>query len=188
MTFRSEDELVRFCHRLTVATNVAVRAVYKADTCYLQTRVAVEAADYFGVALRPVGASVTIYNRPLWERLDALDEGEELGPLRDEEWSVGMGFGVSGPERGTHCVAYHDGAGLVLDPSLDQASRPQRGIVVGPSIVRAEPEGETIVTNGELVLVYHLDPGDMTRLGTPDWTRNWRPFVGPVIRIMKKQE
>lgn len=82
--------------------------------------------------------------------------------------------------------------GLLIDASVDQASRPEKGILlpqpvafdVGPTFL--EPGGRIVMENGELVIEYVHRPKNTRFLRTPAW-RQAPTLLGAARRALKQE-
>jgi hypothetical protein len=171
-------------------------------SCIAATRVTVNVLGAYGISARPYPVAAMVYNRAymrLAARLGRWPEIEEQHADPAGAWSLGVG--VEGdpddPRWSTrngydgHLVALALNDTLLLDASLDQASRPERDIELRPSVVVTEctPEflkGEVDVrgeTRRGVVVVYRRRENPQPWEDTPGWqvTRH-----GPVeIAIVK---
>ena len=72
------------------------------DTCVLSSWVGREVLRRFGIAAKPVAVRAVVLNAAFWEDIDGdwekvLDGDPEL-ELREESWSVALGFVEAGKE------------------------------------------------------------------------------------------
>lgn len=120
------------------SARAAVLEQFRADSCIATTRVVIAVLRYLGVPARPAAVRVAAHNA-------AADQLARAGiAVRDwpaEAYSVGVA--ASGQHRpgrwDGHLVALT--ASRLIDGSLDQLSRPDRGICLpGPGVFQA-PSG-----------------------------------------------
>lgn len=128
---------------------------YGIDSCVASTRILIEVLDYFGIHAQPVEAQVAVFNAEATAilRTDGLDAVADAvaaysptspgGP-----WTLGVGvltrgpMAVSGrippgdPRDVGHLVAIAPTLDLLLDPSIDQATREHKDLIVPPLVVR----------------------------------------------------
>lgn len=166
----------RMCDEIPAA---ATRLGLSRSTCILHTKVALLRARQDGLRAEALACKVQIANRAMLkvhERLGRAPEPDEWGP---DAWSLGIGFGQPDPEERPgydgHVVVIVAGR-FLMDLTLDQASRPERGIFLRPGffgpLSREFLRGATIVgftMNGSEVR-YEAMPGERGFLTKPDWT------------------
>jgi hypothetical protein len=153
---------------------------YRPDCCIAATRILLSVADYFRLTALPLCVQATVFNPVMSQRLEheAMPSQEEA----ERSWfpagchSVGLGVpGDSEPGRWQgHLVAVVERH--LLDITLDQASRPQHGIVLPAVCVcpldldflmrRAMLQGRC---NGCLVRYLALPTGAGDFQRAPDW-------------------
>ncbi len=148
------------------------------DSCILHTRVAVDVLARLGVSARPLAVKVTVANSE-WVRLGKrLNRPPERDEWTDDTWVLGMGFGLdprqTRPGYDGHVIAIVNER-FALDLTLDQASRPERSMVVGPHYWPAHPmflRGERpdvhVSTDGS-VAIYQANPDERSFTQYPDW-------------------
>lgn len=183
--------------RLKLIVNVVRQEVlrgWQRDSCIASSRVLSEVLRYFGYTSEPFPVSVCAFNKAGFERLNTGDHDVANWP--EEAWSVGIqGSGVSKDNRWDgHLVLLVDGRWLV-DPSLDQVSRPQRGIELHPAVLDtghwADKTHDAWAWRDDedgTVLMYAAmaEPGDWRR--SADWMGHKaevRTTVASVIRTLK---
>jgi hypothetical protein len=167
---------------------------FRADSCIVSTRIALEVLRRFGVGGYALSVRAMIANAPFLERLKggaAPPAGHEDAlrwAAEDGAWLIGLGFGEAGPGRWPgHLVVIAERRWLV-DLSLDQASRPQRSIVLRPLVaVVGEPflrgrKALEVPMGGSLVR-YEAVPRDRSYRNAPDWDdpRRWAPAVQRIV-------
>lgn len=193
-----------------IARQVMLDRGWRVNTCIAATRVTINVLGAFGIAARPFCTSACVYS-PEWVRLR-----NRLGrePSIEEQiaggaWSVGLGLPdppegaeeINAPEEGDtgyngHLVALVADDALLLDASIDQAARPERGIVIPPEVnfMAATPEfvegREPIVGENNLgaVVVYRRreDPPDWEI--APDWDMHRHASVElAILRALEKK-
>lgn len=114
---------------------------FTAYSCVATVRITIDVLAYFGIMAKPAAAQAMIFNaeavnlmeagataQQLHDAVHAFTEQQEGGP-----WTIGLGFGLSETnDAGGHVVTWVPSVRTVLDYSLDQASRPHKGIALGP--------------------------------------------------------
>lgn len=166
-----------------VVPEVLDQAGFKKDfgLCILGTATVVETLRRLGVSARPLVAEAYILNAQAAERLKRGESLEQIYAAMevDGSWTVGLGLDDRAVEPGRwpgHLVATTTNPDMLVDVSLDQASRPQRGIHLEtgawPLEERAQAQGRGPVLlggdNGELVL-YRPRRTDTSYRSSPDW-------------------
>lgn len=182
-----------YLRALMVATGI------RRDSCILGTRLAREVLAYFGLPATAVPVRFAVFNPAAWALLEAND-GALPDPLPDGAWSVGVAAsGVHGPGRWDgHLVLRVDVAEpLLLDVTIDQASRPERGIVLDEPVVAPWPDrlaadgGPFVFVDGaDNRLAYEVIEDTLWRR-SPDWTRggaDLRRLTGLAIRAVRGAE
>lgn len=132
--------------RLTVLLRVLIDAgrpliltKFERTSCLASTRVAVDYLAAFGYTARPLSVEAMLWNRAalaVYERTGSWDEVARIARTYTVEqpggpWSVGIGHG----DGVGHVVAWLPTERLFVDLSLDQASRPQKGLATEPVVV-----------------------------------------------------
>lgn len=154
---------------------------YGRDSCILHSRVAVDFLRRRGLRVRALTVSVSVFNEPWAAWL------QELGrmPTNDDQpptniWSVHIGSGA--PDEVKARPGY-DGHVIVIvneryavDLTIDQASRPAKGILVGPhwwvvdhSFITGA-SAHAFVTTTHTYVRYEAMPEERGFLTVPDWT------------------
>jgi hypothetical protein len=176
------------------------------ESCIAATRITVDVLAVYDVPARPCRVILSLHNRA-WMEL-----AERLGrpPTIDEQvggpaWSVGVGVPgepddprivqrqVHAPWDG-HLVALALSDTVLLDASIDQASRPQHDLEIPPSVLAmGVPEGFTdgkaqVVgerRNGAVVAYSYRAEGPSWE-DAPDWDpQRWGQVELAIIRAME---
>lgn len=170
---------------------------YRPDSCIAATRVLIDVFDRLHVKVRPLSVTVDIFNAALVARAEA--EGGRL-PVDDEEyqrwiaetgcWWLTMGSGGD-PEPGkwsghVGVVAWEK---VLIDLTLPQATRPQRGIVLAPVAVEVgesflDGSDRRVVPMNGCELHYQARPEDRSFMHSPDWCdrQRHRDVVAEILR------
>lgn len=140
---------------------------FRPDCCIASTRIAIEVLRRFGIRAKPAPCQVYIATLPLFER---LQKQSFTGKFQPGEHSVGIGYGVPAGTRpgfDGHLVAVTDDS--LIDLSLDQASRPHKGIVLLPQRIPFSgfPLSGTI---GQCVVCY-TQLNNYDYIQAPDWCK-----------------
>lgn len=122
---------------------------FRADSCIAASRIVVEVLDAMGIKADGLRVRLIVYNPFLANEMDrrGVPASVVLEDNPDEAWSVGLGLpeNVHQPDSGLHVVAWADSIpgtsrALLVDLSLDQASRPHKAMPLGP-LVTEVPRG-----------------------------------------------
>jgi hypothetical protein len=155
------------------------------DLCVLTTRIVMDVAEYFGIAVWPLSVRAVVYNRTYDQKLEA--QGNAIPTdFSDGSWAVGIGFGKQEGKWSGHLIAATDH--LFGDFSIGQAERPQKDILTGPAIVGpygGENTWECRLKSG--VVVEYDRIIDRAYRNAPDWrdhTRR-RPVTAAIIRMVR---
>lgn len=190
------DTIAERLHHITEVTRKHILTEWHADSCIASTRVLMTVLDYFGYPSEPMPVRLAVFTRQGW---DMAERGVPVAEWPNEAWSVGInGSGATNGKRWDgHLVVslVVDDNRFMLDPSIDQVSRPQRGIILTPSIFGIEewPAGTPLRferPSDGLVIMYDrlVDAGSWRR--SPDWSeRAWlvRRVAGAAIRELKEE-
>lgn len=169
---------------------------FRTDSCIASTRIAIDVLAHYHIAAAPRPCRVFVSTPKLWERI-STDTFEK--PFRPGEWSIGIGYPGAplppGHERGFlgHMVALiEDGPNdILVDLSLDQASRPKRGFVLEPASIRLPREWrkeKLSIRTPSFILLYELIENDVY-LTSKDWLNPDRThrIVANVISLIDKK-
>ena len=199
---------------LEIANNTVRELVlkeFKADSCHANTRILIDVLNYFGVTGIPVPVEVTIFNNEAWNSL--TDKGLEavakaIHARQPEEkggpWTVGVGIVVNNNPTGGHVVVGVPSEHVILDGSLDQASRPNKDIYLKPYVIQTEDSyfftepNELIVTEINEkglppVFITYRHSTHKQYLNSPNWkgktgdggTEPFKRITGQAIRNLR---
>lgn len=146
------------------------------DSCVVSCKAAQRLLRLMEIEAKPLACSVLVVNRQWQDRTEA-----GLSPLDDPEaWSVGIGRKYVEPERYQgigHLILIAPDRNLLIDPSLDQASRPL--MPIEPLVIWLEPgQREILMAGGTLswqnpstgvCVVYTGHPDDRGYTRSPNW-------------------
>ncbi len=155
---------------------------FRRDSCIVSTRIALDVCAAHGLTARPELVECFLYTPALFER---VKRGTFAKPFRPGEWSVGLGVEgartidrVRGLDGHLVLLLPIDGTEYLLDLSLDQADRPERGLHVRRPFLSAMPadwrEGLSAVHFDGAIIVYRPRTGlrdDYTR------SKDWHDFT-----------
>ncbi len=149
---------------------------FTVHSCVASSRVTVEVLRYFGIAAQPKGVTAYIQNAAYLALEDRAKTMSEADLLASGAWGVGVT---------EHVVAWVPAHDAFIDLSLDQASRPHKGLPLEPSVFPlvagydwSAPVGYDDVVTGLRVVVDPEPDGDRYWRGH----RNWR--ITPVMRAV----
>lgn len=167
-------------------------AGYQRDSCVLSARVAHEVLRRHGISSRPLTVRWVLVNRAWAEQHEAIAASGWDWEAYPDAWNVGVGAGDDDPgPRGKrqgwagHLVVL-TGSGWLIDPSVDQGSRPERHIVAEPLAVElpdgAIPEEGMEVPLTEGIGLLYRSPRAVPKRSR-DWQdpSKWRPLVDQVM-------
>jgi hypothetical protein len=174
------------------------------DSCIAMTRVGVEVLNHFGYVAAPLNVEALVVNAEYHRRLEAgLIAPDRLPTDADfaaGAWGIGIGLeehmrelATQGVNPAGHVVAVV-GAFLV-DLSLDQASRPEKGINLEPHCFEFDADvyaGATWtyrINGGEAFVEYKLRPDLESWRDSPDWRlglKRYRSEIGRIIRAVRE--
>lgn len=176
---------------------------YTSDSCIAATRIAIELLGYFGVEACALPVSAAVANRAGTRLLSGDTDVPECE--RKDAWAVAIGqwpgaqsapcAGRTKPGWPGHLVAYLPSESLVLDLSLDQASRPEHDINVGPIAFPVPLEflsGERVRLQSPdraVGMFYQVDLGNTAYTHSSDWSDDRamrRDLVGRIIRLCRE--
>lgn len=156
------------------------------DSCVASSKMLCEVLAGAGIEAEPVACSVLIFNEAAMRySMEGVPMPEAV--RMEGGWSVGIGIPgtpeLPGRWNGHLIVrATVDGSRYLLDPSIDQASRPHAKLSLSPVATRVDDDGFwggchdwwlSGHNRNTGTLCYHiLDKGDYTR--TPDWVQEHR--------------
>jgi len=181
----------------TVKARKIILERYFPDSCVLSTAVTIELCKKLGIkGVEPLSCTVVAYNPELTEKMK--EKGRfitEQDEFNDAEYSVGVGF-IEGKHNGLkgwggHLIAV--GKDFLVDLSLDQASRPERGMNFTPLLWLAETSKDRQrlkdFIHGDINLIVMLENGctlsyhriELDHTVSPDWINKDRR-----IDIVKK--
>jgi hypothetical protein len=176
---------------------------YRPDCCIAAARVLIDVFAELHVRARPLAVSVDVFNPPFVQRAEA--NGGRL-PATTEEyqswtaecgaWWLTLGHPASEPQPGKWpghvvVVAWES---ILIDLSLPQAGRPERGINLVPLVVQVRPDdldgtGRRVVDCNGCELHYLARPDDRTFLAAPDWQdrRRHEPTVREILARVRAE-
>ncbi len=178
--------------KVAQAARAAVLESFRPDSCIATTRVTIDVLAYFGYTGQPLAVKAAVFNQQAWRLVHA---GVPVGEWPPEAHSIGIGG------EGRHRPGRWDGhlvsvtATHMIDGSLDQMSRPGRGIILsGPGVFEI-PAGRSAASPGTLtfgrgdgtVIMYEPIPDDLWRrsVNWSDKAPEIRRAIGAAIRALQ---
>jgi hypothetical protein len=159
--------------------------VARPDSCILSTSIGIDVLTRFGCEAWPLPIKTIVGNQAWAERYEA--EGMPMRPEIGQRWfaegahSVGIGYsdGNTAGSWGGHLVIValpqKDAEPCIIDLSLDQATRPEKDLLVEPFWGRVEPDflkgksvAKTRFPNGCVALM-EATPDDQSYRQSPNW-------------------
>lgn len=167
-----------------------ILTAFRKDSCIVSSRIGQEVLAYFGVKAEARACIVQAMNPGCWA---AYERGEEPDwPGGDWGVVIGKPGEPEEPGRVNYHVALEVEGGFLLDLSIDQASRPHKGIPLEPfwaPIIGDLHNGHTHVLERDdgCVITYRLLDRDFSQ--APDWKDRARrkPLVGQAIRQVRSR-
>jgi hypothetical protein len=197
---RSPEETARALTFLLVHGRPLILKRWPPSSCIGSTRIALDFLRELGVRAYPMAVRVVIANEPMARRWQAglvgRDQQEGLRWLaEDGSYSLSLGYAPEhydpAREWPGHLVCVVDGpqGAVVLDLSLDQASRPQHGVHLRPHVFCASrdwlaDDAEHWEEVDGSLLAYKVDRENTEYLRSPDWTDKGRRE--PTLRALRQ--
>lgn len=187
-----------------------LRSGARPDSCIMSTRVMCDIGEMIGINITPLTVRALVFNRVVADEFRRRGDDEVPDEvIRDlvankGGWilDVGVREGPTAPGQWAgHLVAVARTAGVdpvVIDLSIDQADRPEKGIKITEPITFPVPPAERAFLRGEqnamladrdsgILMVYLAYPGDVSFKDAPDWEREWmepttKAFIKSALR------
>jgi hypothetical protein len=174
-----------------------IGTLYRPDCCIAATAILIDVLDYFRLTARPLSVIATVFNPAMSRRIER--EGMPTLEEAERDWfprgCYSLAVGVGGPQLGKwpgHLVV-NLADQVLIDLTLDQADRPQHGIVLPMPIVAPFPP-DFLTEDGQMAglingcrVVYEARPADRSFDRSNDWRSRKRrdAVVGTAIRLLK---
>lgn len=165
----------KFYRELGIVLRKQLLRGYDPDSCVASVRTTVSTLRMLGGDVFPLSVQVAIVNAPVYAWAEEHGRFPEAGT--DEYPEGGHGVGIT-----QHVVAIAERK-WILDFSLDQANRPDYGIVLEPLVIPCgEPwlrgrGGHIVFRHRGTVLYYTARPGDRWFEASNMWNGTARPGV-----------
>ncbi len=153
------------------------------NSCIASTAIAIDALREMGIAAYPLKVRTSVINAAMLAKIEQegrMPQNAEERRLWQHEngaYSLGIGYEMGDGQPSVHLVAILPEEMLMLDITLDQASRPQHNILLHPGygpvteefLSGAEPL--TFMASRGVLVRYDADPQDDYFKQAPDWTK-----------------
>jgi hypothetical protein len=173
---------------------------YRPDSCIAAARVLIDVFDRLHVRARPLAVAVDVFNPAMVARSAASngrlpETTEEYQQWIEESgcWWLTLGLGDPEPGRWLGHVAVVVWESVLLDLTLPQATRHERGIVLAPAAVQVWPEvldgsERRVVQMNGCELHYQARPGDRSFMRARDWCdrRRHRGVVRSILHLSRE--
>jgi hypothetical protein len=182
-----------------VREELHIGTLLRPDCCILATATLLDVLDYFKLPARPLTVEAWVCNPPMHERIirEGMPTPEEAEASWFPEGCYSLCVGTGEKEKGKwagHLVAVLADR-VLMDLTLDQANRPDYGIVLPMPVVAPVPraflDGEGALSGlvGGCRVAYTARPGDRSFEHSNDWKSRKRrtDLVGAAIRRLKKE-
>lgn len=182
----SGEEYVKLGH---VVRKQIVRA-YRADSCIATSRATLDALRAMNIDAYELPVTAGVVNGPLMAWAEEHGRFPAAGDpdYPEDGWGVGIGVGPEDPADrhgwNGHLVVIAERRWF-LDYSLDQASRPDRGIIIAEPIVvavderflRSKGDVGLFIRRGDVGIQYSTAPEKRGYKLSPNWSGQTRPLV-----------
>lgn len=205
------QSLNEFLDDLIEVARPEILTVLKPDSCIGSTRIGIDVLTYFGIKAIPVPVRIFVLNAEANRILEETGSYEELAkavavPTKDDEggpWTMGIGApdtiprpdGEDPNKWAGHLVIGLPEQSVIVDLSMDQASRPHKGLDLKCMWYDIDsrwwdlPDSEQRLSlpGGGVAGVQHLD--DESYRKSPNWKgkatgHNGRPLQAVTGRII----
>jgi hypothetical protein len=163
VSLERRHEVLRTVQR--VHPEESTKAGFKRDTCVFAAWTGREVLRRFGISAKAVAVRALVANSIAWEATsgdwDKLLEGDEFGH-GEGGWVMLMGALKSQPEPGRWCghlVLTGRNPDFFLDLTLDQANRPEKGIVFEPALEEVPRDVLRTFESGKRPVAFCSDSG-----------------------------
>jgi hypothetical protein len=176
----------------SVVHEETVRRCGREDSCILQARVAIAVLHRFEIVASVITTNCYVFNPAYTRRVEAGQVArnlEELESFGDGSWTIGLGLGDPAPGRyAGHLIVGSRENRWIMDPSIVQANRPRRGIVLEPLVMPApasfwHDRERYWFKHASCAVGYQIIDND-AYFGSPDWIDPKRsaPIIAAAIR------
>jgi hypothetical protein len=173
------------------------QTAWSRDSCIAGTRIGVLALAEFGIRAHPIGVSIIVLNaayRALTAQLGHVPEPHEYADTNAHSLGLGVTWNEpEGADMGHFALAI--GARLMVDLTIDQATRLGKGLVFDEPIVANMPPGwkkggERLWTHrDEYSIGIQAEPANKNFVRSRDWTdlARTRRTTRLVVEAMRRE-
>ena len=151
---------------------------FRADSCIASTAVGLDILMHYGILAEPFPVRTLIFNEPFTSRLEngqGWPTGQQVRVWTEEDgsYSVGIGVGTQQPNKWAGYLAILVEKRLLLDLSIDQATRPQYNMMLVPLCVEIDEQfisgSPKVFKAGQCVVRVDALLGNEGYTSSPDW-------------------
>lgn len=185
----SQEIIDRVLAGISSTLRLAILDDFRIDSCIASTSAVIKVLAHYQILARPYPVKAFVWNPAYVREVTAKNfPPEDTAEFRawcdmNGAWSVGLGFAPSDPKAPVgwegHLVAAIPTANILIDASIDQASRPQHDIhlergdpVIAPvsrEWIEREHKGAEFHSDFGLVLHYEHDTKNLRYERSKDW-------------------
>lgn len=194
-----------FLEVVTEVVRARVLDYFKPDSCHATTRIVIDVLDYFGVPAKPIPVETLVFNADAMAILETEGMHAVAAAVQAREpedkggpWTIGLGVVVDNTPEGGHVVAGIPSRGVIIDGSLDQASRPIKDILLKACVIEVEdPDfftqvgavmGVKMLEDGHgVVTVVYTHSRHKQYLNSPNWKRQSEGLGSAVFKRVTAQ-
>ena len=185
------EEIVLLCEKVVEFGRPLILTKYPIDSCIVSARIVQETLDYFGINAIPLPVSVLVQNpRMVQHWADGAEDSDVQRAYDEGAWAVGLACSPFPPPLGMcscHLVNYIATEQILIDMTLDQAAKPEKGINLTPIVVPSVRAFPFWIERNGCLLIYEQKEIDNGWRNSPYWgCRDRRPIVGALIRRLKE--
>lgn len=169
---------------------------FRADSCIASTAVGLDILMHYGILAEPFPVRTLIFNEPFTSRLEngqGWPTGQQVRVWTEEDgsYSVGIGVGTQQPNKWAGYLAILVEKRLLLDLSIDQATRPQYNMMLEPLCVEIDEQfisgSPKVFKAGQCVVRVDALLGNEGYTSSPDWlfAGRRRKIVANTLRLIQ---
>lgn len=168
---------------------------FRIDSCIVSAAVAIDVLTHFGILAEPLAVRALVFNEPLANHIQndgfPTEQQVQQWTKEDGSYSVGIGVGTQLPNKWAGHLVVLVERQLLLDLSLDQATRPQYNMFLNPLCVEVDEQflsGSPIVFKVEQCVVrFDVLTGNKGYTSSPDWlfAERRKKIVTDTLRLIQ---
>jgi hypothetical protein len=169
---------------------------FRADSCIASTAVGLDILMHYGILAEPFPVRTLIFNEPFASRLEngqGWPTGQQVRVWTEEDgsYSVGIGVGTQQPNKWAGHLVILVEKRLLLDLSIDQATRPQYNMLLEPLCVEVDEQffsgSPKVFRAGQCVVRVDALLGNEGYTSSPDWlfAGRRRKIVANTLRLIQ---